>query len=347
MRHRCVVSSVPFAAVVVVLVGWAGAFNLALGQGDETASAVGSTYSRDPGFFKMPEGRPVGSTAGIAIDPDGRSVWIFDRCGASSCVGSDIDPIVYFDATGEVVRSFGAGMFVRPHGIFVDRERNVWVADGEGRDGKGHQVFEFSADGELLMTLGEAGVPGTGPNRFNQPSAVLVAPNGDIFVADGHGRESNARIVKFSKDGQYLTEWGRRGEAPGEFNTPHALAMDSQGRLFVGDRGNYRVQIFDQNGNFLDEWKQFGNPSGLYIDDEDVIYVSEIGANPDRGAGWREGIRIGSAETGTVTAFIPDDEGSSQEGVTADVDGNIYSSYTAGMKLERYVRVHGTSASVD
>jgi DNA-binding beta-propeller fold protein YncE len=314
-------------------------FEQARGQGAGNAPAEGSTYSLDPGFFKMPEGRPFGSTAGIAVDPDGRSIWIFDRCGAGSCVGSDLDPIIHFDASGRVVGSFGAGMFVRPHGIFVDRQRNVWVADGEGGEGKGHQVFKFSAEGRLLMTLGEAGVAGTGPNQFNQPSAVLVAPNGDIFVADGHGRESNARIVKFSKDGRFLTEWGRRGTAPGEFNTPHALAMDSRGRLFVGDRGNYRIQIFDQNGGFLEEWKQFGNPSGMYIDAEDVIYVSEIGANPDQGAGWREGIRIGNAETGIVTALIPDHEGSSQEGVTADSAGNVYGSYTIGMELKRYLRV--------
>lgn len=344
MWHRLFVSSVLMAELVV----WAIVSTVALGQEAGRASADGTRYLPDPGFFKLPEGRPFGSTAGITIDPDGRSVWVFDRCGASSCVGSDLAPILHFDPSGEVARSFGAGMFVRPHGIFVDRERNVWVADGEGGEGNGHQVFKFSAAGALSMTLGEAGVAGTDSNHFNQPSAVLVAPNGDIFVADGHGRESNARIVKFSKDGEYLTEWGGRGTAPGEFNTPHALAMDSRGRLFVGDRGNYRIQIFDQAGNFLDEWKQFGNPSGLFIDHEDVIYVSEIGPNPNQGAGWREGIRIGNAETGAVTAFIPDAERSSQEGVTADSDGNIYSSYTVGMELKRYVRIPaGSGAAVE
>ena len=335
MWRRPHYSSVLIAGAVVSTI----VCSVASGQDAGSASVDGARYSIDPGFFKMPDGRPFGSTAGIAIDPDGRSVWVFDRCGAGSCVGSDLAPILHFDASGKVVRSFGARMFVRPHGIFVDRERNVWVADGEGGEGKGHQVFKFSAEGALLMTLGEAGVAGSGPSHFNQPSAVLVAPNGDVFVGDGHGGESNARIVKFSKDGEYLTEWGGRGTARGEFDTPHALAMDSGGRLFVGDRGNYRIQIFDQDGHFLDEWTQFGNPSGLYIDRRDVLYVSEIGPNPDRGAGWREGIRIGNAETGAVTAFIPDVERSSQEGVTADSAGNVYSAFTRGMELRRYVPI--------
>ena len=145
--------------------------------------------------------------------------------------------------------------------------------------GKGHQVFKFSPDGKVLMTLGKAGVAGNGPDEFNAPSAVLVAPNGDIFVADGHGRETNARIVKFSKDGKFIKTWGKKGSAPGEFDIPHALAIDSQGRLFVGDRQNNRIQIFDQDGKFLDQWTQFSRPSGIFIDKHDVIYVadSEIG----------------------------------------------------------------------
>jgi DNA-binding beta-propeller fold protein YncE len=324
-----------FALVAPMVFGY-GAF----GQfADQAAGSVGAAYRVDPGFFRMPEGRPFGSTAGIVADPDGRSIWVFDRCGAGTCVGSDHAPVLRFDADGEVTQSFGAGMFVRPHGIFVDDERNVWVTDGEGLDGMGHQVFKFSSDGQLLMSLGEPGIAGEDDSHFNQPSDVLVAPGGDIFVADGHGRDSNARIVKFSKDGEFLLAWGGRGTAPGKFNTPHALAMDSRGRLFVGDRGNYRIQIFDQDGNFQEEWKQFGNPSGLYIDRQDVIYVSEIGSNPEQGADWREGIRIGNALTGEVTAFIPDAERSTQEGVTADAAGNVFGAYTVGMQLKRYVRV--------
>src|SRR5207249_8287639 len=142
---------------------------------------------------------------------------------------------------------FGAGMFIFPHGLFVDRDGNVWVTDGRGKGGKGHQVFKFSPDGKLLMTLGKAGVTGDGPDTFNSPSDVLVAPSGDIFVADGHGPQTNARIVKFDKSGKFLTSWGGHGSGENQLEGPHALAMDSQGRLFVGDRTNNRVQVFDQS----------------------------------------------------------------------------------------------------
>jgi sugar lactone lactonase YvrE len=244
------------------------------------------------------------------------------------------------------VKSFGAGMFVRPHGIHVDREGNVWVTDGEGpdgkdprRNGKGHQVFKFSPDGKVLMTLGKAGIVGDGPDVFNQPSAVLVAPNGDIFVGDGHGGDSNARVLKFSKDGTFIKAWGKKGVGPGEFEAPHALAMDSRGRLFVGDRGNNRIQIFDQDGRFIEEWKQFSRPSGVYIDKNDILYSTDSSSDEKTNPGWEEGIRIGSAKDGKVVAFIldPDPDGS-QEGVAADAEGNVYGSLTGGMALRRFVK---------
>lgn len=343
MRHASLIKN--GVAAVVLCAALCGPAAAQVGK--TQSSSGGESYVLDRGHFKLPAGRTIGSTAGIAIDPDGESVWVFDRCGASSCVGSTLAPIMKFDASGNLVRSFGAGLFVRPHGIYVAADGNVWVADGEGpdgvdprRDGKGHQVFEFSPTGERLLTLGTAGVAGDGADEFNQPSAVAVAPNGDIFVADGHGGDSNARIVKFSKDGVFLKAWGHRGTGPGEFNTPHALAFDSRGRLFVADRGNNRIQIFDQDGNFLDEWDQFGNPSGLYIDANEVLYVSEIGSNTAKRPDWKNGIRIGSAVSGEVTAFIGDSfsERSSQEGVTADAAGNVYASLTAGMELRRYSR---------
>jgi len=316
---------------------------LALAAG---AYAQANPYRTIENFFKMPDGRKVGSTAGITIDRDGNHVWIFERCGGQFCTESAVAPILKFDQSGTVVRSFGANMFVRPHGIHVDREGNVWVTDGEGpdgkdpkRNGKGHQVFKFSPDGKLLMTLGKAGVAGTGPDTFNQPSAVLVAPNGDIFVGDGHGGNSNARVLKFSKDGTFIKTWGKKGSAPGDFDTPHVIAMDSRGRLFVADRGNNRVQIFDQDGKFLEEWRQFGRPSGLFIDRNDMIYVADHQSNEKTNPGFRKGILFGSARDGKVTGAIPDpDPDGSQEGIAADTHGNIYGSLTGGMALKKYVK---------
>ena len=209
-------------------------------------------------WFKLPAGRMWGSTSAVDIDRDGTSIWVAERCGANSCAGKMDPPILKFDQSGTLVKSFGGGMFVFPHGIAVDKDGNIWVTDGQGRDGKGHQVFKFSPDGKVLMTLGKAGVAGDGPDTFNQPDDVAIAPNGDIFVSDGHTPAmGNARVMKFTKDGKFIKQWGKHGSGPGEFEVPHALAFDSRGRLFVGDRANNRIQIFDQDGNFIDQWKQF------------------------------------------------------------------------------------------
>jgi streptogramin lyase len=321
-------------------------------------------------FFKLPEGRPWGSTSAVEIDKDGKSIWVAERCGANGCFDpktgqwSNVPPVMKFDASGKLVKAFGAGMLVAPHGIYVDRDGNVWVTDyqdngpvpprGAARPTpigpmpgatKGNQVWKFSPDGKVLMVLGQAGVAGNGPNQFNAPSAVLVAPNGSIFVADGHGGNTNARILKFSPDGKFIMTWGHKGSAPGEFDIPHALAMDSRGRLFVADRNNNRIQIFDQDGKFLDAWTQFSRPSGIYIDRNDNLYVADsesesVAKNHD---GWKRGIRVGSARDGSVTAFIPDPVAkatttSSAEGVAADAAGTIYGAEVGAKRLMKYVR---------
>jgi sugar lactone lactonase YvrE len=289
---------------------------------------------------------------------------------------SPLPSILEFDTTGKLVKSFGQGLLVFPHGIHVDREGNVWVTDGQdnatppsqfpGAGGttattaappavpaqavipkpgatKGHQVFKFSPDGKLLMTLGKPG-GGAAPDLFYQPNDVLVAPNGDIFVSEGHGG-GNDRIFKFSKDGKLIKTWGKKGTAPGEFDIPHALAMDSRGRLFVGDRNNNRIQIFDQDGMFLEQWPQFSRPSGIYIDRNDVMYVadSESESVSRNHPGWKRGIRIGSAKEGKVTGFIPDPNEratgtSAAEGVAADSQGNIYGAEVGPRAVKKYVR---------
>jgi len=213
-----------------------------------------------------PGGREWEPASAINYAGDG-NIWVADRCGGNrgprSCEDrTDNDPIMLFNSEGEPIRSFGAGLFVWPHGMFVDQDNNLWVTDAAvARNGrKGNQVHKFSPDGKLLMSIGIAGVQGTGREIFNAPNDVLVAPNGDIFVADGHSPNTDNRIVKFNKDGEYLMEWGTVGAEAGEFRVPHALAMDSAGRLFVADRANSRIQIFDQEGNHTTTWTQFGRP---------------------------------------------------------------------------------------
>lgn len=311
------------------------------------AHAQDNPYRTVEGVWgKLPDGRTWGATSAVYPDPEGNNIWVAERCGANSCVGKDDMATVFlFDPSGKLVKSFGAGVFVWPHGIHVDREGNVWVTDARGEGGKGRQVHKFSPDGELLMSLGRAGVNGRGPDTFNGPSDVLVAPNGDIFVADGHGADGNNRVVKFSRDGTFIKAWGKKGPGPGEFVDPHALAMDSQGRLFVGDRGNSRIQIFDQDGNHLATWTQFGRPSGIYIARDDTIYVADSESDTARNPGWKRGIRIGSAKDGRVTAFIPDPEPdpeniatSGAEGVAADAVGNVYGAEVGPRMLRKYVK---------
>ncbi len=304
----------------------------------------------------LPEGREWGSTAGIDIDPIDGHIWAYERCGAGNfgagtpvnCDNNPVDPIFKFDrSTGEILANFGGGVMVTPHGIHVDAEGHVWVTDFAGNDDgtKGHQVHKFSADGELLMSLGTAGQPGNGPNQLNQPNDVITAPDGSIFVSDGHsgqGMTTNqamqegleagrtARILKYSVDGTFIKEWGQIGVRHGEFRTPHALAFDAQGRLWVADRGNHRLEIFDQDGNYLESRYAYGRISGIFIEN-DTMYAIDSESSPTNHPNWRNGVRIGPVDGDYVTAFIPPFEresrvyqGTAGEGVAVDADGNVY-----------------------
>lgn len=301
----------------------------------------------------LPDGRSWGSVSAVNVDVDGVHIWAGDRCGVNSCAESNVDPIVKLDPEGNVVQSFGAGLITWPHGMDVDREGNVWVADARAPNAgelertpdaplNGHQVVKFSPEGEVLLVLGTPGEAGHPPTHFTEPNDVLVAPDGNIFVGESHGAQfldepgPNAigRITKWAPDGTFIKSWGTWGYEDGQFRAPHSLAMDSQGRLFVADRGNRRIQIFDQEGTHLDTWYQFSRISGLFIDQDDVLYAidSESDDNYNPG-GWRKGLRIGSASTGEVWYFIPEHVserpsgmggyGSMGEGVTADAQGNV------------------------
>ena len=261
------VTLVTAGAVSRSLVLTAFAKGAAHGQAASPVTPINSAtnpYKTITDWAKMPEGRTWGSTGGVAVDAQGH-IWVTERCGQNSCVGRSEDPILEFDRSGKLMKSFGGGMFVFPHGITVDREGNIWVTDGRGADGKGHQVFKFSPEGKVLLTLGKAGVAGDGPDTFNMPSAVAIAPIGDVFVADGHDRNSNARIVKFSKDGKFLKTWGKRGTAPGEFDAPHAVAFDSKGRLFVGaPRKTDRIRFSIRKGTSWNSGINLAGRADLY-----------------------------------------------------------------------------------
>jgi len=310
-------------------------------QTNPDPNSAPNPYRLDSGWAKQPMGRGFGSTIGLNVARDGKSMWIYDRCGANACEGSKIAPLNKYDASGHVVASIGTGMTNAPHGLFVDRDDNIWITDGRADKNKksGHTVLKLSPEGKVLMTLGTPGVAGNDETHFNAPSDVAVAPNGDIFVADGHGDKTNARIVKFSKDGKFIKAWGKEGKGPGEFDTPHGLALDSAGRLFVADRSNNRLQIFDQDGNFIAEWKQFGRPSGVSIDKNDMIYVADSQSTDKTNPGFKQGIRVGNVKDGKVTAFIEETKYlGALEGVGADDDGNVYAGYTGAMSLKKFAK---------
>jgi DNA-binding beta-propeller fold protein YncE len=317
-----------------------------LAQSGAPRNDLPQPYRTTRDWGELPAGVKWAAVTAVEAAPDG-SIYVIHRCFANSCAGRNEAPILKYDAAGKLLASWGQGMFNFPHGATVDAEGNLWVTDARGEGGKGHQAFKFDRNGRVLMTLGKAGVSGSGPDLFDQPTDVVIAANGDIFVADSHRNGKNNRIVKFTKDGKFIKEWGHKGTGPGEISEPHTIALDSRGRLFVGDRENNRIQIFDQEGKLLDEWRQFGRPSGIYIAKDDTIYVADSESGPDTGAhelpGIKKGIRIGSARDGRVTAFIEDMEPltpdhSGAEGVGVDAQGNVYGAVVRRQMLERHVK---------
>ena len=331
---------------------------LLMAPADCFAQPYPNPYRMVEGWAQLPEGRKMGAVGGVTIGPDGKHVWTVVRCDASApdrfgneCLDSDLDPVVKFNMDGQAVESFGGGMFIWPHGIHVDSDGNVWVTDAVSaartpKGTRGHQVVKFSPTGEVLMRLGTPGKSGSGRKNLDAPADVVTLGNGDILVADGHNADGNNRVVRFSSDGKYLTSWGKTGYGPGEFRTLHAITLDSEGRVFIADRGNSRIQIFDQQGKHLATWTQFGRPSGIFFDGHGKIYVADSESDDVQNPGWEMGIRIGEAKTGWVHHFVRFPwgdprftRGTGAEFVAADRDGNLYAGEPFRRLLQKYVRV--------
>ena len=307
---------------------------------------------------QLPAGRKWGTTAGVDIDPVDGNVWAYERCGAPAaggagggavdCETNPVDPIFKFDRnTGAVLANFGKGVMVTPHGISVDKDGNVWIADFSGNKAgtKGYQVHKFSPKGEKLLSLGVAGKRGNANGQFNQPNDVVVGPDGSIYVADGHDAQgmttaqaitdglakgSTSRITKFSPDGKFIKSWGKIGVKHGEFRTPHALRFDSRGRLWVADRGNHRIEIFDQEGKYLESRYMFGRVSGFFIRGN-TVYAIDSESGPLNHPNWRDGVRVAPLDEDRIVAYIPpfdrEDrvyQGTAGEGIAVDADGNVY-----------------------
>ena len=301
-------------------------------------------YRLVEGWANLPPGFEWGEVGDASFDSRGH-LWVVHRRTTPGAPGALVPPrggdgpILEFDKSGTLIRKFGEGLFLQPHGLYVDRDDNIWITDcGKYFDvqlipGKGYQVFKFNRDGKLLLTLGTGGVSKPGRDSFLGPTDVVVNDKGEIFVSDGHtprpDPQNGDRIVKFSKDGKFLKEFGLHGSEPGQTYGPHRLALDSRGRLFVADRGNRRIQIFDREGPFIDQWKQFGTPSGLWIDTNDVLYVA-VSSPADQG-----GVKIGSARDGSLAAWV---RGTSPEVVAVNAEGHIYAGLSILQRMEKYVK---------
>ncbi len=288
------------------------------------------------------EGRAWGGSNGVAIDRDGKTVWATDRCSPGTtpgCLGTNANPVHHFDESGKEIRSFGAGMFVWPHGD---------LKKFPGEQNKGSVVVKFSPDGKVLMTLGKPGVRGNPPEALTDPTDVVTDPsNGDVYVAESHTDVTDpslvGRISVFNKNGKFLRTIGKAGTGPGEFRTAHALEFDSQGRLIVADRHNHRIQILTKDGKFIREYDDFGRTSGLALDKNDVIYTADSESTEKVHPGWLRGIRIGNLKDGKVTTFIPphktdSPDGAMGEGIAIDAAGNIYTAEATLRGVTKYVR---------
>src|SRR5579872_347241 len=354
-----------------------------------------------PNPYRLVEGWPTlpknlngghwGEVIRVHAEPNG-NVWVFHRCfsvvppGHATCVqrGEDNPPILEFNPAGNLIKSFGSGIFAYPHGFTVDARGNLWATDvndepqilglsakNAGGVVMGQEVLELSPNGKVLMTIGKEGVAGNGPDAFDRPTGVAIAPNGDIFVSDGHypNKFHTARVAKFSKDGKFIKSWGELGSGDGQLDEPHDICIGgSQNRVYVADRRNRRIEVFDQDGKFIASWKQFGQPSSVFVGKDDTIYVGASFSDAkdqiesrararasENVADYIEvtkheirGIVIGSAKDGSLKAFIPDpadltkmtDVGSSASGIAADDTGTtIYAADVAVHNLRKYVKV--------
>jgi streptogramin lyase len=358
----------------------AGAFTLAMSG--TAAQAQQTQYPKPtdlPNPYRLVEGWPTipasmnggrwGEVIRVHVNRDG-NIWIFHRCfntipaGHATCIGrgDSNPPILEFDPSGKLLKSFGAGLFAYPHGFTIDPDGNLWTSDvndeetvlgmsAKNADGvvRGQEVLKLSPAGKVLMMIGKEGVAGNGPDTFDRPTGVAVAPNGDVFVSDGHlpNPLNSARIVKFTKDGKFIKSWGHKGAAPGDFDEPHDIFIGgSQQRLYVADRRNNRIQVFDLDGKFIAAWKQFGQPSSVFVGKDDTIYVGASFPDPKAKRGEIRGIVVGNAKDGSLKAFIPDisdlnssDVGTTASGIAADDEGSIYAADVAAHNLRKYIKV--------
>jgi peptidylamidoglycolate lyase len=289
----------------------------------------------------LPEGRDLGAVSGCAVDSQD-NVFVFhrnDRPWAESdellTSAIALPTVTLFDGrTGQVLAEWGENRFAMPHGLSVDHGGNVWLTDVAL-----HQVYKFSHDGQLLLTLGERGVPGNDAAHFNRPTEVAVAPDGTFFVSDGY---RNTRVMKFDATGKFLFQWGTKGSGAGQFDLPHAVTLDQSGKVYVSDRGNVRVQIFDQRGKYLSEWKSvgIGRPYDVKVTADGMAFIADGGDNFKRMPPERSGVALVRADGSVVGRFGRwgnyDGQFEIAHCVALAKDGSVYVGDIVGGRIQKF-----------
>ncbi len=304
--------------------------------------AASPTYHVVHGWPVLPDGEILGAVAGVGVDSHD-DVLVFQRAGRAWPASNELDltpiaapTILRFDGrTGVLLGRWGAGRFAMPHGLTVDRADNVWLTDVALQ-----QVYEFSRDGHLLLTLGERGVAGDDSAHFNRPTDVAVAPDGSFYVSDGY---RNTRVLKFAPDGRFLFQWGTKGTGPGELDLPHGIALDAAGRVYVADRSNARVQIFDATGHYVGEWKSgsIGRPYDVAFGPDGNAFIIDGGdqppAPPDRSG--LVVLRPDGALVGRFGRFGNyDGELAMGHDLAVAKDGAVYVGDITGRRVQKFVR---------
>lgn len=319
-----------------------------LAGGVSTAASADTTTSTAPvgyhvvhGWPQLPPGRDLGAVSGVGVDAHG-DVFVFHRNGrvwpASSVLSTQsiaLPTVTVFDGrTGRILSEWGANTFAMPHGLTVDARGHVWLTDVALQ-----QVYEYSRDGRLLMTLGARGVAGNDSRHFNRPTEVAIARDGSFYVSDGY---RNTRIVKFSPKGKFLFQWGTSGDKPGQFNLPHCVKLDQEDRVYVCDRSNARVQIFDAQGHFLAQWKgaEIGRPYDLAIAPDGSMLIADGGDQPDTPPD-RSGVALVGPDGKVADRFGRwgnyDGEFEMAHGIAVGPDGAVYVGDITGKRIQKFV----------
>ena len=323
-------------AIVVIVVS--GSFAFAASDQD---SRPEDGYRVVHGWPQLPQGRVLGAVPGVGVDTDG-NVYVFHRNNRTWPPSDELTTtpiagptVTVFDGhTGKVLAQWGDNTFAMPHGLTVDDNDHVWLTDVAL-----HQVFKFTHDGELLLTLGERGVSGNDATHFNRPTDVAVAADGTVFISDGY---RNTRVMEFSSNGTFVGQWGTSGDGPGEFNVPHGLAMDNDGRIYVADRENDRIQVFDPAGRFLEQWKSnvIGRPYGISIAHNSTALIADGGEQPDNPPD-RSGVNVLSLDGSMVERFGRWGNYDGQFQMAHDVavaqDGAVYVADIVGGRVQKFV----------